>query len=105
MTHAPAVWTLFFGDLALGAVVDLAFDQPWVHGNVTLFDSALPFHRFFDACTNEDETLPPPEPGGEFPDEYFDDERWHVVSDDGVRRNIWLPAIHLDTNSISWRWR
>ena len=103
MTHAPAVWTLFFGDLALGAVVDLAFDQPWVHGNVTLFDSALPFHRFFDACTNEDET--PPEPGGEFPDDYFDDERWHVVSDDGARRNIWLPAIHRDRTSISWRWR
>jgi hypothetical protein len=103
VTDAPEVWTLFFGKIALGAVANLSFDQPWVHGDLTLFDSTLPFHRLFDACTNEVEA--PPEPGGEFPDEYFDDERWHVAKDDGAHREICLPAIHRDTNSIFWRWR
>ena len=103
MTRELNVLTLFFADVALGIATNLSFDQPWVHADFTLFDAALPFHRFFDACTDEDQPLP--EPGGEFPDEYFDDGQWYVVTRGGERRNIWLPAVHRDANSISWRWR
>ena len=97
------IFTLFFGAKALGTVTNISFDQPWINADFTPFDDANSFQGFFDACTDDDGPLP--EPGGEFPDEYFDDERWTVVAQDGERRNICLPAVDWNEGTISWRWR
>ncbi|MDC0284676.1 hypothetical protein OAK85_04910 [Mariniblastus sp.] len=98
-----ATYKLLHGTTILGAVSNLYADQPEVGGDFAPYPEASGYRPFFEHCTDDERDFP--EPNGDYPNEYFDDELWFVEHPAEGRMPIWLPAIHWIEGDISWRWR
>lgn len=94
---------LCHGSHELGTVTNLAGEQPWIQAVFRPKPIAYQYRAFFGVCVDDEADFP--EPGGQFPETYFDDELWIVRNEAGQNHGIWLPAVYWDEQEISWRWR
>ena len=91
---------LVFCEIDVGTISDVGQDGPEVWATFKPNTNADPLLEMWKFITDESNyDVDPP-----FPEEYLDDESWHVEDEEGTKCPIFLPAVYND-GAISWRWR
>jgi hypothetical protein len=92
--------SLYFKGERVGEIDNSAHDEnAWFSGEIRLNDAGEHFRPFFRWATSEE---PDPSEEALYSDELFEDGTWWLVTEDGRRVDIYVPAIHED-GAVYWR--
>lgn len=92
---------LYFQVQLVGTITQFYGCGLWMEGDLDLVINDPIFHSFFNWMVDESNIGEDPP----FPPELLDEDNWCIEEENGIKRGISIPAVHLFEKSISWRWR
>ncbi len=89
---------LFHRKTLIGLIKNVGPDEMGLAGNIELLPAAESFKPLFDFLIDEERNHEEPP----FSNELL--EGWSIEDDNGVEREIFVPAIDNNYTTIEWRW-